>query len=468
MDTTTSGRPESGDDRVPNAARASVWRPCYHITPPHGFLNDPNGLAHFDGVYHVCYQWLPEVTLRGAKQWRHAVSTDLVHWQDAECALNPTEWYETHGCYSGSGIVADKLLYYFYTGNVRDAEGGRETYQCVAVSRDGRAFDKLGPAVYLPEEAYTAHFRDPKVWRAHNAWWMIVGAQTIGRKGNVALFTSDDLKSWHWLGSMLDEDHDWGYMCECPDVISIDGHDYLVASVQKTEGCRAMVFPGTLDYDRAHFGLSGSPAKYFDEGFDFYAPQSFIDGSGRHLLFAWIGGGDEEYQLSQPSVADGWLHSLTVPRVLTVHDGELCQEPAAELQTLRSSGVVQIATDTWADEPGEDAPAARELLIEMPDPCDLSLFIEDGLRVTYAAESGMLRFERKRWNADFYDMRECVVGPLHDVHVFVDRSVVELFANKGRLTWTSKVYLGAQAHISVCATRKVTVSVWKMEGLTNG
>lgn len=132
-------------------------RPNYHISPKHGFLNDPNGLAQFQGKYHVFYQWLPDVVPQGNKIWRHCVSEDLIHWSDQGCGLKPEEWYEKNGCYSGSGITEGDSYYLFYTGNVRDSEGGRETYQCLASSSDGVNFHKEGPVVYLPE-GYTPHF----------------------------------------------------------------------------------------------------------------------------------------------------------------------------------------------------------------------------------------------------------------------------------------------------------------------
>lgn len=139
-------------------------RPNYHISPKHGFLNDPNGLAQFQGKYHVFYQWLPDVVPQGNKIWRHCVSEDLIHWSDQGCGLKPEEWYEKNGCYSGSGITEGDSYYLFYTGNVRDSEGGRETYQCLASSSDGVNFHKEGPVVYLPE-GYTPHSEIQKYGR---------------------------------------------------------------------------------------------------------------------------------------------------------------------------------------------------------------------------------------------------------------------------------------------------------------
>lgn len=250
-------------------------RPNYHISPKHGFLNDPNGLAQFQGKYHVFYQWLPDVVPQGNKIWRHCVSEDLIHWSDQGCGLKPEEWYEKNGCYSGSGITEGDSYYLFYTGNVRDSEGGRETYQCLASSSDGVNFHKEGPVVYLPE-GYTPHFRDPKVWKKNGRWWMVVGAQTKELKGNVALFVSDDLKKWQWKGNMLDSSMDWGYMCECPDLADMGERQFLIVSRQKEDGCKGMVFAGIMDYEQGRFHISEDTGVLLDEGFDFYAPQTLL------------------------------------------------------------------------------------------------------------------------------------------------------------------------------------------------
>ncbi len=95
------------------------YRLDYHIMPPVGLLNDPNGFVYFNGYYHLFYQWNPFATTHGAKFWGHVFSKDLVHWHQAEIALAPDQWYDKNGCYSGSAIVNKEKLYLFYTGNVK-------------------------------------------------------------------------------------------------------------------------------------------------------------------------------------------------------------------------------------------------------------------------------------------------------------------------------------------------------------
>ena len=178
---------------------ADPYRLHYHIMPPVGLLNDPNGWIQWNGTYHLFYQWMPFKTGHGAKFWGHYSSEDLVNWTHEDIALTPSEWFEKNGCYSGSAIEHNGELYVFYTGNVKDEEGNRESYQCLTVSDDGIHFDKKGPVVHLPE-GYTPHFRDPKVWEQDGSYFMVVGAQTEDLKGAVALLRSENLYEWNHVG----------------------------------------------------------------------------------------------------------------------------------------------------------------------------------------------------------------------------------------------------------------------------
>lgn len=137
------------DDRKKTVAR-DPYRLHFHIMPLVGLLNDPNGFVFYKGQYHMFYQWNPFQTEHGAKFWGHAVSDDLVHWEEAPIALAPDQWYDKNGCYSGSAVVFQEKLYVFYTGNVKNEHGKRESYQCLAVSEDGIHFEKKGQLFMCP------------------------------------------------------------------------------------------------------------------------------------------------------------------------------------------------------------------------------------------------------------------------------------------------------------------------------
>lgn len=434
-------------------------RPGYHITPKQGFLNDPNGLAQFREKYHVFYQWLPDVVLHGSKRWRHCVSEDLVHWIDQGCGLEPTEWYEKQGCYSGSGIVSEGKYYIFYTGNVRDREGGRRTYQCMAVSENGETFAKKGPVVCLPR-GYTPHFRDPKVWKKNGRWWMMVGAQTTKHKGNVALFVSEDPQNWRWVGNLLEESRDWGFMCECPDILEIQGQEFLVLSIQKREGSVGMVFAGRMDYQRGRFLTDPKSGRFIDEGLDFYAPQSFWDESGRCLMLGWIGAGTQEYQLSQPAAEEGWLHSLTIPRVVGLYKGKLCQRPAEELKMLRGKEMSAEGKGSIVIDRGS---ASLEILAECPKGENVAFDLGTVLMMDYIKENHLVRFRRKRWGMPGYDEKSFSLVSLDRIHIFLDYSTAEVFLNDGETTFTFKAYFDKNTEMRFFSEGKITINTWLLE-----
>ena len=83
--------------------------------------------------YHLFYQWFPLGPVHGIKHWYHVSSKDLVNWKDCGVGIIPTEHFESHGAFSGSGIAEDDKLYLFYTGNTRNEEWVRHPYQCLAI-----------------------------------------------------------------------------------------------------------------------------------------------------------------------------------------------------------------------------------------------------------------------------------------------------------------------------------------------
>ena len=103
-------------------------RQAYHLEPPVGLLNDPNGLAWYNGSYYLYFQWNKYEKNHSYKEWGGFTSPDLVHWQFHGSALLPDQPYDQHGVYSGSALVIDSQLNLYYTGNRKD-DGVRTAYQ---------------------------------------------------------------------------------------------------------------------------------------------------------------------------------------------------------------------------------------------------------------------------------------------------------------------------------------------------
>ena len=129
-----------GKDRLtgiqPRTEEEKIWRPLYHFTPPTAWMNDPNGLIYYKGWYHLFYQYNPNNCDWASMHWGHAVSEDMVHWKDMPIALTPDKDYDCHpegGCFSGSAVEKDGILYLFYTATTI-IDGEVRQSQCLVTS----------------------------------------------------------------------------------------------------------------------------------------------------------------------------------------------------------------------------------------------------------------------------------------------------------------------------------------------
>ena len=220
-------------------AAADPHRQRFHLQPPVGWLNDPNGLCVYGGQYHAFFQYGPFDVNGGVKHWGHAVSTDLLHWEQLPVMLYPDEPFDCHGAYSGSALVEDGTMYLYYTGNVKHPgnfdyiKEGRGHNVCLAVSKDGVTLDSK--QCLLTNRDYpaglTCHVRDSKVFAYEGRYYMVLGARTLEDKGEVLVLESTDKLRWTHINTLTTPEP-FGYMWECPDLFCLDGQWYLAVSPQ--------------------------------------------------------------------------------------------------------------------------------------------------------------------------------------------------------------------------------------------
>ena len=196
------------------------WRSKYHIIPPIGWINDPNGLCEFNGEYHCYYQYSPLTPMGGLKFWGHSISKDLVNWEDKGVALYPDINEDKDGVYSGSAFVKYDTIYFFYTGNVKHAGDhdyiltGREQNVILVTSKDGINFSEKKVVLRntdFPKDM-SLHVRDPKVWEENGIYYMVLGARTIDDKGCILVYKSTDLYNWEFHSVPAGKNEDMGYM----------------------------------------------------------------------------------------------------------------------------------------------------------------------------------------------------------------------------------------------------------------
>ncbi|MFC3418661.1 glycoside hydrolase family 32 protein [Salinicoccus hispanicus] len=451
-------------------------RMSYHLMPPVGLLNDPNGLIYHEGIYHAFFQWNPFETAHGKKAWGHYTSKNLVDWSLAPVALAPDQWYDKNGCYSGSAIVHEGVMHLFYTGNVKDADDRRSSYQCLAISEDGITFEKKGPVLHLPE-GYTAHFRDPKVWKDGDHWLMILGAQNAALKGEAVLARSSNLTDWEFLGpiagSGMNGLGNFGYMWECPDLFNLDGKDVLIVCPQGLDATgeayhnlyQAGYFAG--DFDSTDYSYDHGEFQELDRGFDFYAPQTFTDDEGRRILIGWMGMTDDQEQ-NQPTIENNWLHALTIPRVLEMRNNQLVQHPIPELEQLRGERRYFSQLELEKDVAFREAIApSSEILLEFTRPVEntFELEIRSGLKIIYDRRSFIV--ERNTFDGKTSEQRAFSLARLSDMQIFLDGSSVEIFVNGGEVVCSSRYFPQEKDDaIEIRGHMHFDLSLWKLEGST--
>lgn len=428
------------------------FRPSWHISPPQGLLNDPNGFIYHQGQYHLFYQWYPFACVHKDKHWVHLTSKDLVNWKWQGVPLTPSDYFDSHGVFSGHALSQGEELMLFYTGNVRIGnDRKRHTTQCLATSTDGINFIKHGPVIPELPPGVTPHCRDPKVIRHNDKWLMLLGVQRKDEVGRLAIYQSEDLKAWEFIALCGDELGEFGYMWECPDFFSLsnqkgkqgDKQDFIVIGPQ---GIESESKHHTIDHHngivKACIDESGrvtlSDFQHLDHGFDFYAPQSLLTPDGRRVMCAWMGLPDE---INHPSSDNGWLHQLTTFRELLFVDGKLRQIPSQELQNLRKQAVA-IPKEVNSYDLKQKA---FELNVEMQWGSKLRLHqSEQGYcEINLDKISKTLFLDRTNTLIREGDsVRELALADSESVQlqILADNSSIEIFINQGEAVMSARIF----------------------------
>lgn len=332
-------------------------RPRYHFLRPANWMNDPNGLIQWQGVYHLFYQCNPEAAVWGNMHWGHASSSNLIHWQHLPTALAPTPGGPDHdGVWSGCAVNWNGLPAMLYTG--RD---GESEHVCLAFSHDGlHTLEKYSgnPVLFAPPPGLDlVGFRDPCVWQEDGQWWMTLGTGMRGAGGAVLLYSSPDLTDWQYHGPLITagprraQDAIWtGEMWECPSFFPLGGQHVLLISAMDTHPPYALYTLYMTGAYRDHrFSMERLSKMDWGDVY-YYAPQAFLDERGRRIAIGW----SREARSIDAQVAAGWAGVMTLPRLLDLHpDGRLLQQPIPEAEALRGE------RRSWEDLTINPAPAGQ-------------------------------------------------------------------------------------------------------------
>lgn len=446
--------------------KTDPYRTAFHLMPPVGWLNDPNGLCHFRDEYHVFFQYSPFHPEGGMKCWGHYTSKDLLHWQYQGVTFLPDTKWDKDGAYSGSCYTDGEKMYLYYTGNVKEdgnhdyITSGRQSNTLYVESEDGRHFTEKECVLNQYPAGYSCHIRDPKVWKQDGRYYMILGARTAEDAGAVLLYQSDDKKHWE-LYKEFTSQKTFGYMWECPDSFMLDGKEILAVCPQGVERqelkYQNIYLSGYFLLDHG-FEVRGDERLFreWDMGFDFYAPQTFEDEKGRRLLIGWAGLPDIEKEYTNASVAYGWQHCLTSIRQLSVNNGIVSQYPVAEYNELRSREV------KFENGNAEEIQAAFDFVCEGITTSEFMITISDEISLKY--ENGVLSLAFTGTSGCGRHIRRAEVARIHDLRILADTSIMEIFINHGEIVMTTRYYMESAKRSIYTENLDGQITVWEMTG----
>lgn len=422
-----------------------IYKPELHFSAQTGWINDPNGCVFFRGEYHLFYQFNPYDSVWGPMHWGHAKSKDLLHWEHLPVALVPDQDYDKDGCFSGSAIVKDDILWLMYTGHIVDEDGSVRQIQNMAYSEDGISFHKIkenpvATGEVLPEEFVKSDFRDPKLFEKDERYYSVVAAKHQDGVGCIILLGSDDLVSWQFESIFLKGEPHQGFMWECPDYFEIDGKSYLMMSPMRYQRVgndfvnlnSSVLVSGFVDWDKKQFYQE--TVKEIDHGHNYYAPQSFEDNKGNRIVIAWMQNWGRTAVTH--NLKHGWAGAMTTPRILKYKGEKILQTlPDGILEQLT---LLSVEGNSQVGYLQSDWTAGKVYRLGTSE--DYLEFGYDAVAKEVYVDRSHLKIQIKgeeEWPIN----RRVVSVEAHEVLFILDKSLLEIFINNGEESLSSSYYL---------------------------
>lgn len=450
----------------------ATYRPAYHYTPEKNWVNDPNGMVYLDGEYHLFYQYNPLGDKHGHLSWGHAVSKDLKTWEELPLAIPEIMNADssTTMVFSGAAVVDSlntsgffekgftKGMVAIYTSHIDKKGTGLAQHQSLAYSSDkGRTwkfYDK-NPVLNIGLK----DFRDPNVFMYEGKWKMIVAKPL---EFMVQIYESTNLKDWKLLsefGKMGDVAKIW----ECPSLfkVPVENSDkskwvmLISSAAEDTEFTGMQYFVG--DFDGKSFTPDAQEGVLrIDYGKDFYAAIPFNNLPSKDknpMIMAW----ESNWSYAGDIPSEGRRGMFSMPRKLSLvnENGkfQLVQKPIfadniqTETLTLKASELSDAKT---LEMPNNSY--RLNLTIDLANSKGFSIDLlkngEEKSVLSYDIATQKLSFDRTKsgkidFSKKFSSIESMKIIPQNGIvklDIFVDNSIVEIFANGGRAVLTDLVF----------------------------
>jgi len=508
--------PNGDIDEDPSVFDGDQHRPQYHAMPPQNWMNEAHAPIYYNGKYHLFYQHNPQGPYWHQIHWGHWVSDDMVHWEHVRPALAPEAGnLDPDGVWSGSATYdrnGNPVLFYT-AGNDSESPNQRTAIATPADVTDPYLEQWVKyPHPVTEQNGIGIHneFRDPFVWYDEEVdkWYQLVtsGLQDFS-SGTALVYVSDDMYNWEYKGPLYVSNRslypELGTVWELPVLLPLgkdskgkQKHIFMINPHEKPEhvppandvqrDVEVFYWIGTWDRDNFKFIPDQEAPSKLDVGDGYLTAESgLVTPDGRTVVFSMV----QNVRTPQAEYQSGWAHNLALPVSLSLdEDDQLRIEPIQELQSLRGKKLVDFSEKNMADANqliGNVKGDMLEIVMEM-DPREAQKFgikvrrSDNGQEETliyYDKTNGTFNVDRTKSSIDPDVRVDGVQGGYVDLdgenlklHIFLDRSVIEAFANyKKKLT--TRVYVGRydSLGLQIWADNDITVKsmeVWEMDALT--
>lgn len=482
-----------------SSAYNDPYRPQIHFSPKTGWMNDPNGMVYFNNQYHLFYQHYPDSTVWGPMHWGHAISKDLIHWENQPIALYP----DSLGYIFSGSAVADvhntsgfgrdgktPLVAIFTHHDPQGEKEGSSTFQNQSIAYsldDGKTWTKYANNPVLKNPGIK-DFRDPKVsWYEADQKWIM----TLATLDRITFYSSKDLKSWTKESEFGKEVGAHGGVWECPDLFPLyyNGQKIWILIVNinpggPNGGSATQYFTGEFDGNK--FTSFQTDTRWLDYGPDEYAGITWSNTGNRKIFLGWM----SNWQYANVVPTKLWRSAMTIPRDLSIEKiGKkfiVVSKPINELNDLAYSPTIIENIDAsnydltkktgkftvpYKIKVGGDKIDAFSLTLSNSIGQQLVLGYDKANNNYYIdrTESGKVDFEKgfaKKHTAPRLSVKDNL-----DLTLIVDNTSVELFADNGTAVMTeiffpdqiySNIQINSSQHLTIKSLQFARLkSIWK-------
>jgi len=444
--------PANIDSAIRAAARrtdADPFRPAFHLTPPAGCMGDPNGGIYYDGWYHIFYGLQPFAYHPGGWYWAHARSKDLVHWEPMQTGLTPAFELGLNAIGSGSTIVTEdgkKLAFYSQGRSGEAMKFWRAEFTDARLSE--WRHEEKNPILTLEHPnlpPFDGFWRDPFVFSAEGRTFLIACADLFEEDYvPVPLFEAknEELTEWEYRGILFTVPKHQYRNLEVPEFRPIGDKWIFMASTDAPVD-RVNYFLG--DFDLANLNFSVESEGVIDYSGHYYAQESISDDEGNLYLMSWIPGWDREwlpYYMNEPIKNSNriWNGCFAIPRKLSLVDGRIVQSPVAAMKELRATHFMldpkalpvsgpMTAIDVIEGYTGDQLEIKVQFRLHNASFCGINVLSDKkgagGLPIVWSGD--LLKVDGVK-----VPIEEWEPGAALDLHLFIDKKMVEVFVNGGK------------------------------------